>query len=90
MARFKVLRPIEHSQRLYVVAGADASEKVKSVAHGGDIEVDATGEIELSDAEAAPLNRGQVERLDAASPVAGVHDPAPRSDAPATAKGSKA
>ncbi|HLW80048.1 MAG TPA: hypothetical protein VKU44_10670 [Terriglobia bacterium] len=88
MPKFKVLRPIEHSQRLYVPAAAVAPEKIKSAAHGGDIEVDATGEIELTDAEAAPLNRGQVERIDAASAVAIPHAAA-GSAGPPTAKGSK-
>ncbi len=60
MAKFKVLRPIEHSLRLYVPAGV-AAEKAKSAAHGGDIAVDASGTIELSEAEAALLTRGQVE-----------------------------
>jgi hypothetical protein len=60
MAKFKVLRPIEHSLRLYVPAGA-AAEKTKSAAHGGEIAVDASGTIELSEAEAALLTRGQVE-----------------------------
>lgn len=61
MAKFKVLRPIEHSLCLYVPAGAAAAEKAKSAAHGGDIAVDASGTIDLSEAEAALLTRGQVE-----------------------------
>ena len=69
MATFKVLRQIEHSLRLYLPAGTATTGKAKSVAHGGDIDVDATGEIELSESEAAAFNRGQVEPIDAeASP----------------------
>jgi len=64
MSKFKVLRPIEHSLCLYLPAGAAVSEKAKSAAHGGDIPVDASGTIELSDQGAAVLTRGQVERIE--------------------------
>ena len=60
MARFKVLRAIEHSLCLYLPEAAGAPERAKSAAHGGAIAVNASGAIELSDEEAAALNRGQV------------------------------
>ena len=63
MPKFKVLRPIEHSLRLYVPEGEDAPEKVRSAASGAEIPVDASGAIELSEEEAAPLKQGQVRRL---------------------------
>jgi hypothetical protein len=64
MPKFKVLRPIEHSLCLYLPAGVAASEKSKSAAHGGDIPVNASGTIELSEDDAAALTRGQVERIE--------------------------
>ena len=67
MPKFKVLRQIEHSLRLYLPAGTPTTGKAKSVAHGGDIDVDATGEIELSESEAAALNRGQIEPIRSAA-----------------------
>lgn len=67
MTKFKVLRPIEHSLCLYLPAGTGAAEKAKSAAHGGDIPVDASGTIELSDAEATVLTRGQVEPISPAA-----------------------
>lgn len=67
MPRFKVLRPIEHSLCLYLPADAAVPEKAKSAAHGGDIPVDASGTIDLSDAEATVLTRGQVEPISPAA-----------------------
>ncbi|HEV2492159.1 MAG TPA: hypothetical protein VG204_03710 [Terriglobia bacterium] len=64
MPKFKVLRPIEHSLCLYLPAGGAAPEKSKSAAHGGDIPVNASGTIELTDEAAAVLTRGQVERIE--------------------------
>ena len=61
MPKFKVLRPIEHNQKLYVPEGQPAPEKVKSFGGGQEIGVDAGGFIELSDKEAAALTAGQVE-----------------------------
>ncbi len=61
MPKFKVLRPIEHSLRLYVPEGEDAPEKVRSAASGAEIPVDASGSIDLSEEEAAPLKLGQVQ-----------------------------
>ena len=75
MAKFKVLRQIEHSLRLYLPAGTATTGKAKSAAHGGDIDVDATGEIELSEAEAVIFNRGQVERISSAAGPAEAEKP---------------
>ena len=65
MPKFRVLRPIEHDLKLYLPADTQSPEKVKSAAHGGDIPVNASGTIELSDEEAALLTRGQVSPIDA-------------------------
>lgn len=63
MPKYKVLRPIEHNQKLYLPAGQEAPEKVKSFGDGQEIAVDGEGFIELSDKEAAPLTSGEVERV---------------------------
>ncbi|HEV2177360.1 MAG TPA: hypothetical protein VGW33_09185 [Terriglobia bacterium] len=63
MPKFKVLRPIEHNQKLYLPEGHVAPEKVKSFGGGQEIAVDAGGLIELSDKEAQPLTAGQIERI---------------------------
>jgi hypothetical protein len=60
MAKFTVLRPIEHNQVLYVSRGATKSLKAKSAGYGGEIPVDASGTIELDAAAAKALSRGQV------------------------------
>jgi len=60
MPKYKVLRPIEHNQKLYLPEMPDALTTVKSSGSGGDIPVDATGAIELSEKEASALDLGQV------------------------------
>jgi hypothetical protein len=55
MARYRVVRPIEHNQKLYVPATA------VSAGSGAEIVVDASGFVELSDQEAAQLTQGQVQ-----------------------------
>jgi hypothetical protein len=60
MPKFKVLRPIEHSLRLYVPEGESVPDQARSAANGAPIAVDASGSIELSEEEAAPLRLGQI------------------------------
>ncbi len=60
MAKYKVLRPIEHNLRLYLPEVPDALPTVKSAGHGGEIPADASGTIELSEKEAAALIDGQI------------------------------
>jgi hypothetical protein len=62
MAKYKILRPVEHDRKLYVPATAP------SAADGTEIEVDASGSIELSDAEASQLTQGQIQPLPEAAP----------------------
>jgi hypothetical protein len=66
MAKYKIIRPIEHNRKLYVPATAP------SAADGTEIEVDASGLIELSDQEASQLTQGQVQPFP--------ETPAPRED----------
>jgi hypothetical protein len=62
MAKYKILRPVEHNRKLYVPATAP------SAADGTEIEVDASGSIELSDAEASQLTLGQIQAFPEAAP----------------------
>jgi len=55
MARYKVLRPVEHNQKLYIPSTS------LSAANGAEIQVDASGFIQLSDPEASQLAQGQIE-----------------------------
>ena len=61
MPKYKVLKPIEHDNVLYLPAGSDAPETVKSVGHGEDIPVDASGFIDLTPEQAAQMTCGQIE-----------------------------
>ena len=63
MAKYKVLRPIEHNQKLYLPKTQHAPERVKSYGHGQEIAVDGGGFIELGDKEAALLQSGEIERV---------------------------
>jgi hypothetical protein len=54
MAKYKVVRPIEHNNTLYLPAG-----EARSASHG-DIAVDSSGTIELSVQEAAHFTSGQL------------------------------
>ena len=58
MAKFAVLRPIEHNQVLYAPKGGTGEVKTKSAGHGGEISVDASGTIDL-DATAAEAFTGR-------------------------------
>ncbi len=66
MPTYKVLRAIEHNQKLYLPEVPDALPTTRSAGHGGEIPVDASGVIELSEREAAALEMGQIEPLKAA------------------------
>ena len=63
MSRFKVRRPIEHNQKLYLPQTGTGPETVKSVGHGQEIPVDTSGTIELNDNEAQSLRDGQIEAI---------------------------
>lgn len=70
MAKFTVLRPIEHNQVLYTPQGATDAVKAKSAGNGGDIPVDASGAIELDAAIAGTFTGAQIAPLAADSPAA--------------------
>ena len=63
MPKYKVLRPIEHNQKLYLPAAKTGPEKAKSVGDGQEISVDASGTIELDEKEAQRLKEGQIETI---------------------------
>jgi len=63
MAKYKVVRPIEHNNKLYLPAGDTATGTAKSASHGGDIPVDSSGTIELTAEEAAGFTNGQLAPL---------------------------
>jgi len=60
MPKYKVLRPIEHNQSLYLPAGSAAPPRTSSASHGQEIPVDAAGTIELDDDQARALVHGQI------------------------------
>ncbi|HEV2425880.1 MAG TPA: hypothetical protein VGZ29_13710 [Terriglobia bacterium] len=70
MAKFTVLRPIEHNQILYVPQGAAGAARTKSAGNGGDIPVDASGAIELDAAAAETFTGSQVAPFSAGIPAA--------------------
>lgn len=59
--KYKILRPVEHNLKLYFPEGATAPDKAKSAGNAQEIAVDASGVLELSDAEAAQMREGQIE-----------------------------
>jgi len=63
MAKFTVLRPIEHNQVLYAPQGVTNEVNTKSAGHGGEIRVDASGTIELDAAAAEAFTGGQLASL---------------------------
>jgi len=69
MAKYKVVRPIEHNNKLYLPAGEATTGTAKSASHGGNIPVDSSGTIELTAPEAAGFTNGQLAPL----PQAGLH-----------------
>ena len=60
MPKYQVLQPIEKNNVMFVPRGAEVAKSVPSACHGKLIPVDASGEIELTEEEAAVLVYGQV------------------------------
>jgi len=63
MPKYKVLRPIEHNQKLYMPETLTGPERVKSVGDGQEISVDASGTIELNEKEVQNFRQGQIESI---------------------------
>jgi hypothetical protein len=59
-AQYKVLRPIELDGKLYLPESKDAPVKARSAGNGAIIPVDASGVIELTEAEAKQMVDGQI------------------------------
>jgi hypothetical protein len=67
MAQYQVLRPIELDGKLYLPkSDADAPAKARSAGNGSIIPVDASGAIELTEAEAKEMTNGQIKAIPAA------------------------
>ncbi len=64
MPKFKVLRPIEHNGKLHLPEDPHAPKTATSGSHGGEIDVDSTGFIELTEAEAVRMTEGQVQKME--------------------------
>jgi len=60
MPKFRVVAPVEHDLTLYLPKGVTAAATVKSVGNGQEISVDSSGVIEMDEAHAKALTRGQV------------------------------
>lgn len=60
MPKYQVLQPIEKNNVMFVPRGAEVAKSVPSACHGKLIPVNASGEIELTEEEAAVLVYGQV------------------------------
>lgn len=60
MPKYQVLQPIEKNNVVYVAKGTTTAKMVPSACHGKLIPVDVSGEIELTDEEAAILVHGEV------------------------------
>lgn len=63
VAKFKVLRPIEYSGKLYLHPTSEAPKFVKSAGNGSDIPVDASGIVDLTEEQAAWFTLGQIAPL---------------------------
>ena len=69
MPKYRVLRAIEHNLKLYLPEDPNPDprnpkpDKIASSGHGLDIPVDASGVIDLTEAEAAPMVHGQIEAV---------------------------
>ncbi len=72
MPKYRVLRPIEHNGKLYLPprpagsppeSGGDSGVVAIGGGHGKEVPVDAGGVIELTEAEAAPMTEGQIEKI---------------------------
>ncbi len=68
MPKYKVLRPIEHNGKVYLPQSAESGVRGPETAigggHGKPVPVDSTGVIELTEAEAVPLDLGQIEKVE--------------------------
>ena len=60
MPKYEVLTPIEHDGTLYLPAQKDAPKTLPGAGHPGLRPVDASGQIELAEEQAAPMIYGQV------------------------------
>ena len=65
MAKYRVLSPIEHDGVLFLPADPDVTLPTRaptsgSAGTGMEVSIDRSGEIELSDAQAARLTHGQI------------------------------
>jgi hypothetical protein len=63
MAQYKVLRPIELNGTLYLPEGATPPQKPRSAGNGKDVAVEGGGMIQLSDAQAAEMQLGQIQAI---------------------------
>lgn len=64
MAEYQVLRPIELGGTLYLPSSVvNPPAKARSAANGAVIAVNASGVIELTEAEAKELNLGQIQAI---------------------------
>ncbi len=61
--KFKVLKPIEHDQILYLPEGDKAPKSAASASHGREIPADASGVIELTANQADAFTAGQIEPI---------------------------
>jgi len=60
MPKYQVLQLIEKNNVMYAPKGTATPKALSSACHGKPIPVDASGEIELTEAEASALVNGQV------------------------------
>lgn len=65
MAKFKVLRPVEYSGKLYLPEAARDHLISRSAGNGQEVLADTTGVIELSQSQAANFTLGQIELITA-------------------------
>jgi hypothetical protein len=72
MAKYNVLRPVEHNEKLYLPKQSQAPGSAKSAGNGHDVAVDSSGTIDLDDSAARALINGQIARVP--------EEPAPRTD----------
>ena len=63
MPKYKVLNVIEHNDKQYWPETDKASKTAPSFCHDGHVDVDASGVVELSDAEAKQLLVGRAVEL---------------------------
>jgi hypothetical protein len=65
-AQYQVLRPIELDGKLYLPkSDAEAPTKARSAGNGAIITVDASGVIELTEAQAKEMTDGQIKAVPA-------------------------